>query len=135
MLLESLLRDAALSVRLLRGSPSYAAAAIPHLRAGPCDEEATLPSYVPYLQSQHADRARDAGRLDARRSARSAAPARQAIWSIDPNQPVDRVARLPDPIVTSAGDRRFPAVMLGLFAVSGLLLALVGVLQGARYQA
>jgi len=48
---------------------------------------------------------------------------------------VDRVARLPDPIVTSAGDRRFPAVMLGLFAVSGLLLALVGVLQGARYQA
>ena len=28
MLLESLLRDAALSVRLLRGSPSYAAAAI-----------------------------------------------------------------------------------------------------------
>jgi len=37
--------------------------------------------------------------------------------------------------VTSAGDRRFRAVMLGLFAVSGLLLALVGVLKAARYQA
>jgi putative ABC transport system permease protein len=52
---------------------------------------------------------------------------RQAIWSIDPDQPVDRVARLTDLLVTSAGDQRFRAVLLGLFAASGLLLALVGV--------
>ena len=57
----------------------------------------------------------------------SATAVRQAIWSIDPDQPVDRVARLTDLLVTSAGDQRFRTVLLGLFATSGLLLALVGV--------
>ncbi|HEV3141554.1 MAG TPA: FtsX-like permease family protein, partial [Vicinamibacterales bacterium] len=57
----------------------------------------------------------------------SASAVRQAIWSIDPNQPVDRVGRLNDLLVTSAGDQRFRTMLLGIFAVSGLLLALVGV--------
>ena len=57
----------------------------------------------------------------------SAAAIRQAIWSIDPDQPVDGVARLTDLLVTSAGDQRFRTVLLGLFAASGMLLALVGV--------
>jgi len=57
----------------------------------------------------------------------SATAVRRAIWSIDRDQPVDRVARLTDLLVTSAGDQRFRTVLLGLFAISGLLLALVGV--------
>jgi len=52
---------------------------------------------------------------------------RQAIWAVDPNQPVDRVGRLTDQIVTSAADERFRTLLLATFAVSGLLLALVGV--------
>ena len=52
---------------------------------------------------------------------------RQAIWSIDPNQPVDRAGRLTDVLAASAGEQRFRTVLLALFAVSGLLLALVGV--------
>jgi len=57
----------------------------------------------------------------------SAQAVRQAIWSVDPNQPIDRVGRLTDQIVTSAGNERFRTLLLAIFAVSGLLLALVGV--------
>jgi putative ABC transport system permease protein len=52
---------------------------------------------------------------------------RQAIWSVDPDEPVDRVGRLADLMVTSAGDQRFRTALLAIFAASGLLLALVGV--------
>jgi putative ABC transport system permease protein len=52
---------------------------------------------------------------------------RAAIWSIDPNQPVDRVGRLRDLLAASASDQRFRTVLLATFAAAGLLLALVGV--------
>ncbi len=57
----------------------------------------------------------------------AASTVRQAIWSIDPNQPVDRIGRLTDVLTMSAGDQRFRTVLIALFAASGLALALVGV--------
>jgi len=52
---------------------------------------------------------------------------RRAIWSVDPNQPVDRVERLADVLRDSTGDQRFRTVLLSTFAIVGLALALVGV--------
>lgn len=51
----------------------------------------------------------------------------RAIWSVDPGQPVDRIARLSDVLVDSTGDQRFRTILLGAFASAGLLLALVGI--------
>jgi putative ABC transport system permease protein len=52
---------------------------------------------------------------------------RQAIWSVDPLQPVDRVGRLDHLLIASAGDERFRTVLVGMFALIGVALALVGV--------
>jgi len=83
--------------------------------------------YVPYLQ-QNTPTARVTLVAWTRGDPLASAQAvRQAIWSVDPNQPVDRVGRLSDQIVTSANNERFRTVLLAIFAVSGLLLALVGV--------
>jgi len=51
----------------------------------------------------------------------------QAVWSIDPLQPVDRVARLDHLLTVSAGDERFRTVLVGIFAAIGLVVAMVGV--------
>jgi putative ABC transport system permease protein len=83
--------------------------------------------YVPYLQ-QNTQTARVTLVAWTRGDPLASAQAvRQAIWSVDANQPVDRVGRLTDQIVTSASSERFRTVLLAIFAVSGLLLALVGV--------
>ena len=83
--------------------------------------------YVPYLQ-QNTPTARVTLVAWTRGDPLASAQAvRQAIWSVDPNQPVDRVGRLTDQILTSASSERFRTVLLAIFAASGLLLALVGV--------
>jgi ABC-type antimicrobial peptide transport system permease subunit len=83
--------------------------------------------YVPYLQNNTAT-ARvtlvAAVHGDPLAAAKSV---RQAIWSVDPDQPVDRIGRLADVLTTSAGDQRFRTVLIAIFAASGLALALVGV--------
>jgi putative ABC transport system permease protein len=124
-------RESALGHRIRRSSAAAQWMTIVGVAADVMDAGAGVKAgptlYVPYLQnntrtarvtlvvSTHAD------------PLGSATAVRQAIWSIDPDQPVDRVARLADLLVTSAGDQRFRTVLLGLFAISGLLLALVGV--------
>jgi len=83
--------------------------------------------YVPYLQSNTATaRVTLVVRAHGDPIA-SSQSVRQAIWSVDPDQPVDRLGRLTDVMSTSAGDQRFSTVLLAIFAGSGLLLALVGV--------
>jgi len=52
---------------------------------------------------------------------------RQAIWSIDPDAPISRVATLPSLIKNSARDERFRAVLMVVFAVCAALLAGAGV--------
>ena len=65
----------------------------------------------------------------------SLAPAiRRAIWSVDKDQPVVRVATLPSVVAASQAQRRFTLTVFEAFALSALALAaigLYGVLAGA----
>src|SRR5262249_36452585 len=83
--------------------------------------------YVPYLQQNTATARVTLVAWTRGDPLASAQAVRQAVWWVGSNQPVDRVGRLSDQLVTSAHDERFRTVLLGIFAVSGLLLALVGV--------
>jgi putative ABC transport system permease protein len=56
------------------------------------------------------------------------APAiRQAIWSIDKDQPIVRVATMADLLAASAADRRFALVLFEVFALVALVLAAAGI--------
>jgi len=62
------------------------------------------------------------------------APAvRQAVWSVDPGQPIVRQALMVDLVRASAAERRFALVIFQCFAVAALVLAatgLYGILAG-----
>jgi putative ABC transport system permease protein len=63
-----------------------------------------------------------------------AAPVREAIWAVDKDQPIVRVAAMEDLVAASAAQRRFALVVFEVFAVSALLLAaagMFGVLSGS----
>jgi putative ABC transport system permease protein len=55
-----------------------------------------------------------------------ASSARQAVWSVNRNVRISEVATMDQVIGTSLSARRFPMMMLGLFAVAALLLAALG---------
>jgi len=56
------------------------------------------------------------------------APAiRQAIWSVDKDQPIVRVARLDDLVTASAAERRFALILFEAFALAALVLAAAGI--------
>jgi len=58
----------------------------------------------------------------------SLAPAiRQAIWSVDKNQPVVRVATMEELLSASASERRFSLVLFEAFAAVALILAAMGI--------
>ena len=64
----------------------------------------------------------------ARGDAASLAPAlRQAIWSVDKDEPVERVATMDDLIAASAAERRFALIIFEAFALAALVLAGAGV--------
>ncbi len=52
---------------------------------------------------------------------------RDAIWSVDKDQPISRVAMLPDLIAASASERRFALMLFEVFAMIALVLATVGI--------
>lgn len=59
---------------------------------------------------------------------------RKAIWSVDKDQPIVRVATMDDLLATSAAQRRFALTIFEAFALVGLLLAstgIFGVLSGS----
>lgn len=63
--------------------------------------------------------------------AASLAPAvRQAVWSVDPDQPVTRVATMGSLVARSAAERRFVLTLFEAFALASLVLAVAG-LYGA----
>ncbi len=67
-------------------------------------------------------------------AAGAAGPLRAAIWSIDKDQPVVRVASMDDLVAASAGARRYALVLFETFALAALALAaigLYGVLSGS----
>jgi predicted permease len=56
-----------------------------------------------------------------------AAPVREAIWSVDPDQAVVRVGTMDDVVAASAAQRRFALMVFQAFALVALLLAAVGI--------
>jgi len=89
--------------------------------------------YTPATQWRFADRVRSLV-VRVRGDAAALAPAvRQAIWSVDKDQPIQRVATLADLLAASAAERRFALLIFETFAVAALVLAtagLYGVLSG-----
>jgi ABC-type antimicrobial peptide transport system permease subunit len=56
------------------------------------------------------------------------APAiRKAIWSVDKDQPIVRVATMDTLLATSQGERRFALILFEAFGIVALLLAAVGI--------
>ena len=56
------------------------------------------------------------------------APAvRQAVWSVDKDQPVVRVATMDDLLAASAAERRFALILFEVFALMALVLAAAGI--------
>jgi putative ABC transport system permease protein len=54
------------------------------------------------------------------------AAAREAVWSVSRNVRITEVASMDQVIAASVGQRRFPMMLLGLFAVAALFLAALG---------
>src|SRR6185295_12216504 len=55
-----------------------------------------------------------------------AAAIRQAIWSVDKNQPIIRVATMDQRLATSAAERRFALILFEAFAFVAVVLVAVG---------
>jgi predicted permease len=53
-------------------------------------------------------------------------PIKRAVWSVDRNKPITRVATMEQLIWKTGSDRRFASVIYGTFAIAALLLAAVG---------
>jgi putative ABC transport system permease protein len=60
---------------------------------------------------------------------------RQAVWSVDPIQPIDRVRTLESAIADSVAQPRFRTLLMGIFGTFGLALACLGVYSVAAYGA
>jgi putative ABC transport system permease protein len=56
-----------------------------------------------------------------------APPIRQAIWAVDKDQPIVRVATMDDLLAASAAQRRFSLMVFEAFALLGLVLAATGI--------
>jgi putative ABC transport system permease protein len=52
---------------------------------------------------------------------------RQAVWSVDKDQPVMRVAMMDDLLAASAAERRFALILFEVFALAALVLAAAGI--------
>lgn len=52
---------------------------------------------------------------------------RQAVWSVDRNQPIERVALMEDLLAASAAERRFALTLFEAFALAALVLAAAGI--------
>jgi ABC-type antimicrobial peptide transport system permease subunit len=52
---------------------------------------------------------------------------RQAIWSVDKDQPIVRVAMMDDLLAGTAAGRRFALILLQAFALTALILAAAGI--------
>ena len=91
--------------------------------------------YVPYLQ-QNTTTARIT--LVVRTKSDPLAIAntvRQAIWSVDPLQPIDAVRSLDNAVADSVAQPRFRTLLIGIFGSFGLVLACIGVYSVAAFGA
>jgi putative ABC transport system permease protein len=83
--------------------------------------------YITTTQWRFADRAQWLV-VRARGDAAALAPAvRKAIWSVDKDQPIVRVATVADLLAASAAERRFALIVFEAFALVALVLAATGI--------
>jgi len=83
--------------------------------------------YMPTDQSWFADGALSLV-VRARGDAASLAPAvKRAIWSVDKDQPIVRVATMDNVLAKSAAQRRFALIVFEAFAIAALALAAIGI--------
>jgi len=82
--------------------------------------------YIPSVQWYVANRAMWLV-VRANEVARLAPAIRRAVWSVDKNQPIARVALMDELVAASASDRRFALVVLEMFALAALVLAATGI--------
>jgi predicted permease len=83
--------------------------------------------YITTAQWQFADRTLSLV-VRARGDAAALAPAvRQAIWSVDKDQPIVRVATMDELLAASAAERRFASILFEVFGLAALVLAAVGI--------
>jgi putative ABC transport system permease protein len=83
--------------------------------------------YVPAVQWPFADRALSLV-VHTRGDAASLVPAiRDAIWSVDKDQPIVRVATMDGLVAASAAERRFALILFEAFALVALVLAATGI--------
>src|SRR5215203_2962784 len=89
--------------------------------------------YVPYFQ-QNTPTARISLTILAKSDPLTVAnTVRQAVWSVDPIQPIDSVKALEDALGESVAQPRFRTVLMGIFGFFGLALACIGVYSVAAY--
>ncbi|MGH7552173.1 MAG: ABC transporter permease, partial [Longimicrobiales bacterium] len=89
------------------------------------DADARVQLYFPYRQFGTASSAfavRAAGRPEA-----LAGAVRQAVYSVDKDQPISQVRTMDDLLATTVGSRKLSTVLLGTFAGLALLLASLGI--------
>ena len=91
--------------------------------------------YVPYFQ-QNTATARISLTIRAKSDPLAIAnPVRQAVWSVDPIQPIDGVRALENALGDSVAQPRFRTLLMGVFGSFGLILACIGVYSVAAYGA
>ena len=52
---------------------------------------------------------------------------RDAVWSVDKDQPIVRIASMSDLLAASAASRRFALILFEIFAMAALVLAVAGI--------
>jgi putative ABC transport system permease protein len=83
--------------------------------------------YVPYAQERRVFMSpRDLVVSTKQDPASVVAAVRQAVWSVDKDQPVSNVQTMDQVVAASISKERFQSLLLGLFAALALLLACVG---------
>jgi putative ABC transport system permease protein len=91
--------------------------------------------YVPYFQ-QNTPTARISLTIRAKSDPVAIAnTVRQAVWSVDPIQPIDRVRTLENALGESVAQPRFRSLLMAIFGSFGLALACIGVYSVAAYAA
>ena len=55
------------------------------------------------------------------------AAVRQAVWSVDKDQPISRIATMDDLVAAKSAERRFALVLFQIFALAALALAAAGI--------
>jgi putative ABC transport system permease protein len=83
--------------------------------------------YVPETQWPWADGALTLVLRTRGDPARLAAAVRRAVWSVDKDQPIVRVATMDRLVSANAAQRRFTLILFGTFAVVALILAAAGI--------